>query len=152
MDGLQSCALSVVCRGGARWEDAGSNGWSHLLEHMVFKGAGERSARDIVEVIESAGGQINAATGYERTSYQVRCLAGGLPLAMSVLADLVLHPRLGEEDLRQELSVIGQEIAEAADQPDDRVFDLAQSHAFAGQALGRPILGTVESIGRATPD
>ena len=151
MDGLQSSALSVVIRGGARWEDEAKNGWSHLLEHMVFKGAGERSARDIVEVIESAGAQINAATGYERTSFQVRCLAGGLPLAMSVLADLVRRPTMAEADLAQEKSVIGQEIAEAADAPDDRVFDLAQSHAFPGQALGRPILGTVESIGRATP-
>ena len=151
MDGLQSSALSIVIRGGARWEDEARNGWSHLLEHMVFKGAGGRSARDIVEVIESAGGQINAATGYERTSFQVRCLAGGLPLAMSVLADLVRRPTMAEADLEQEKSVIGQEIAEAADAPDDKVFDLAQSHAFPGQALGRPILGTVESIGRATP-
>ncbi len=149
MDGLQSSALSVVVRGGARWEDEARNGWSHLLEHMVFKGAGGRSARDIVEVVESAGGQINAATGYERTSFQVRCLAGGLPLAMSVLADLVRRPTMAEADLEQEKSVIGQEIAEAADAPDDKVFDLAQAHAFPGQALGRPILGTVESIGRA---
>ena len=117
---------------------------------MVFKGAGRRSARDIVEVIEADGGQINAATGYERTSFQVRCLQGGLPLAMDVLGDLVRRPTLAQADLEQELSVIGQEIAEAADQPDDRVFDLAQAHAFPGQPLGRPILGTVESIGRAT--
>ncbi|WP_371811065.1 M16 family metallopeptidase [Caulobacter sp. S45] len=151
MDGLQSSALSVVIRGGARWEDEARNGWSHLLEHMVFKGAGGRSSRDIVEVIESAGGQINAATGYERTSFQVRCLAGGVPLAMSVLADLVRRPTMAEADLTQEKSVIGQEIAEAADAPDDKVFDLAQAHAFPGQALGRPILGTVQSIGRATP-
>ena len=151
MDGLQSLALSVVIRGGARWEDEARNGWSHLLEHMVFKGAGERSARDIVEAVEAQGGQINAATGYERTSFQVRCLAGGLPLAMSVLGDLVNRPTLAEADLEQEKSVIGQEIAEAADAPDDKVFDLAQAHAFTGQALGRPILGTPQSIGRATP-
>ena len=150
MDGLQSLALSVVIRGGSRWEDEPRNGWSHLLEHMVFKGAGDRSARDIVEAIEADGGQINAATGYERTSFQVRCLKGGLPLAMSVLADLVRRPTMAAADLEQEKSVIGQEIAEAADQPDDRVFDLAQAQAFAGQPLGRPILGTVESIGRAT--
>ena len=152
MDGLQSCALSVVVRGGARWEDQARNGWSHLLEHMVFKGAGDRSARDIVEAIEAGGGQINAATGYERTSFQVRCLKGGLPLAMDVLSDLVRRPTLAEADLKQEKGVIGQEIAEAADQPDDRVFDLAQACAFAGQSLGRPILGDCDSIGRATPE
>jgi predicted Zn-dependent peptidase len=150
MAGLESLALSVVIRGGARWEDEAHNGWSHLLEHMVFKGAGRRSARDIVEAIEQQGGHINAATGYERTSFQVRCLKGGLPLAMDVLSDLVRDPTLTSADLEREKSVIGQEIAEAADTPDDRVFDLAQSHAFKGQALGRPILGETQTIGTAT--
>ena len=104
----------------------------------MFKGAGGRSARDIVEVIESAGGQINAATGYERTSFQVRCLTGNLPLAMSVLADLVRRPAMAEADLQQEKSVIGQEIAEAADAPDDKVFDLAQAQAFPGPGAWPP--------------
>ena len=72
MPGLQTVALSVVAGRGARFEDETRSGWSHLLEHMVFKGAGARSARDIVEVIEAQGGQINAATGYERASFQVR--------------------------------------------------------------------------------
>ena len=148
--GLESAALSVVIRGGARWEAPDRNGWSHLLEHMVFKGAGSRSAREIVEAIEGAGGHINAATGYERTSYQVRCLAGGLPLAMEIASDLVRRPTLDPGDLQREIAVIGQEIAEAADTPDDRVFDLAQGRAFSGQSLGRPILGTPESIGTAT--
>ncbi len=151
MDGLESLALSVVIRGGARWESAAHNGWSHLLEHMVFKGAGKRSAREIVEAIESQGGSINAATGYERTSFQVRCLKGGLPLAMEVLSDLVRRPKMDAADLEKEKSVIGQEIAEAADTPDDRVFDLAQAKAFgADTAMGRHILGSVDSIGAAT--
>lgn len=150
MPGLQSSALAVVVRGGGRWEPEDRNGWSHLLEHMVFKGAGPRSAREIVEAIESEGGQINAATGYERTSFHVRCLEPGLPLAMQVLADLVRRPKLDPHELEREKQVIGQEIAEAADTPDDRVFDLAQSRAFAAQPLGRPILGADESIGAAT--
>ena len=150
MPGLESAALSVVVRGGARWEDPARNGWSHLLEHMVFKGAGPRSAREIVEAVEAEGGHVNAATGYERTSFQVRCLREGLALGMEVAADLVRHPTLDAGDLVREVDVVGQEIAEAADTPDDRVFDLAQSTAFAGQALGRPILGTPDSIGAAT--
>ncbi len=150
MAGLESLALSVVIRGGARWEGVSHNGWSHLLEHMVFKGAGGRSARNIVEAIEQHGGHINAATGYERTSFQVRCLKGGLPLAMDVLSGLVRDPVLNVDDLEREKSVIGQEIAEAADTPDDRVFDLAQAKAFTGQALGRPILGETTTIGGAT--
>jgi predicted Zn-dependent peptidase len=150
-DGFETLALSVVAGRGARWEDPARSGWSHLLEHMVFKGAGGRSAKDIVEVIEADGGQINAATGQERTSFQVRALAGGLPLAMAVTADLVQRPTLDADDLAKEIQVVGQEIAEAADTPDDQVFEIAHAAAFAGQALGRPILGTNAAIARANP-
>ena len=152
MPGLQTVALSVVAGRGARLEDEARSGWSHLLEHMVFKGAGARSARDIVEVIEAEGGQINAATGYERTSFQVRALQHGLDLGIQVLADLVQRPTIDAEDLRREKQVVGQEIAEAADTPDDLVFELAQAAAFDAHPLGRSILGTPTSIGRAAPD
>ena len=151
VQGFDTLALSVVAGRGARWEDPSRSGWSHLLEHMVFKGAGGRSARDIVEAIESDGGQLNAATGHERTSFQIRALRGGLPLAMEVLADLVRRPTLDAEDLAKEKLVVGQEIAEAADTPDDQVFELAQAAAFAGQPLGRPILGDVASLAPADP-
>jgi predicted Zn-dependent peptidase len=151
MPGLETLALSVVAGRGARAEDPRRSGWSHLLEHMVFKGAGSRSARDIVEAIEAEGGSINAATGYERTSFQVRALRGGLKLGLDVIADLMLKPGLDPTDLSREKQVIAQEIAEAADAPDDLVFELAQTAAFDGQPLGRPILGTVESIGEADP-
>ena len=150
MPGLQTLALSVTVGRGARHERPEQSGWAHLLEHMVFKGAGARSARDIVEVIEAEGGQINAATGHERTGFQVRALKGGLPLGLDVIADLVRHPTLDGGDLAREKPVIAQEIAEAADTPDDLVFELAQAKAFAGHALGRPILGTVESVGAAS--
>jgi len=149
--GFQTLALTVAAGRGARTEDAARSGWAHLLEHMVFKGAGRRSARDIVETIEARGGSINAATGYERTSFQVRSLAGGLGLGMEVLADLMLRPTLAAADLAQEIGVIAQEIAEAADTPDDFVFELAQAAAFPGQPLGRPVLGTEASIGAADP-
>ena len=151
MPGLQTVALSVVAGRGARAEDAARSGWSHLLEHMVFKGAGGRSAREIVEAIEAEGGNINAATGYERTSFQVRALAGGLDLGSAVIADLVQRPTMDEGDLTREKQVVAQEIAEAADAPDDLVFELAQTAAFEGQPLGRPILGTPKSIGTTTP-
>jgi predicted Zn-dependent peptidase len=152
MADLQTLSVSVVAGRGARAETEGQSGWAHLLEHMVFKGAGERTARDIVEGIEAAGGQINAATSYERTSFQVRALKGGLGLGVEVLADLVLRPTLDPEELEREKQVIEQEIAEAADAPDDRVFDLAQAAAFARQPLGRPILGDAASIETATAD
>ena len=148
--GFETLALSVVAGRGARWEDSARGGWSHLLEHMVFKGAGARSALQIVETIEADGGQINAATGHERTSFQVRALAGGLPLALEVTGDLVQRPILDPDDLEREKHVVGQEIAEAADTPDDQVFELAQAAAFSDQPLGRPILGTTASIAPAT--
>lgn len=152
LPGWQTVALSVVAGRGARFEDAARSGWSHLLEHMVFKGAGGRSAKDIVEVIEAEGGHINAATGYERTSFQVRALKDGLDLGSRVLSDLVQRPAMDAQDLAREKQVVGQEIAEAADTPDDLVFELAQAAAFDGQPLGRPILGTTRSIKGATPD
>ena len=149
--GYQTLALSVVAGRGARSEDVSRSGWSHLLEHMVFKGAGERSARDIVEAIEAEGGQINAATGHERTSFQVRALAGGLPLALAVTGDIVQRPTLDPDDLAREKLVVAQEIAEAADTPDDQVFELAQMAAFTDQPLGRPILGSSASLEPADP-
>jgi predicted Zn-dependent peptidase len=148
--GLQTLALTIAVGRGSRFESAQQSGWAHLLEHMVFKGAGERSARDIVEAIEAEGGHINAATGHERTSFQVRALKGGLPLGMAVLADLIQRPTLAMDDLAKEKPVIAQEIAEAADTPDDQVFELAQAQAFAGQSIGRPILGTRRSVNAAT--
>jgi predicted Zn-dependent peptidase len=150
MPGLETVALSVVAGRGAAYEDVPRSGWSHLLEHMVFKGAGARSSRDIVEVVEAEGGSINAATGYERTSFQVRALKGGLDLGMAVLADLVLRPTLDEADLTREKQVVAQEIAEAADAPDDYVFDLVQAAAWGEHPLARPILGTVDSVNAAT--
>jgi predicted Zn-dependent peptidase len=148
--GLQTLALTIAVGRGSRFENPQQSGWAHLLEHMVFKGAGERSARDIVEVIEAQGGHINAATGHERTSFQIRALKGGLPLGMAVLADLIQRPTLAMDDLAKEKPVIAQEIAEAADTPDDQVFELAQAQAFAGQSIGRPILGTRRSVNAAT--
>jgi predicted Zn-dependent peptidase len=147
----ETLSLSVVVRGGARWEDRGRSGWSHLLEHMVFKGAGDRDARQLAEAVEDAGGSINAATGHERTSFQVRALRGGLPLAAEILSDLVFRPTLDPAELEREKGVIAQEIAEAFDTPDDHVFELAQANAWGDVPLGRPILGTVDSIGAADP-
>ena len=146
MPGLRTLALTVAVRGGARWENESQSGWSHLLEHLVFKGAGDMGARDIVERIEAEGGSINAATGYERTSFEVRALDGSLGLAMQVISDLVFRPTLDPAEIEREKDVVAQEIAEAFDTPDDHVFEMAQTRAYAGQALGRPILGTIDSL------
>jgi predicted Zn-dependent peptidase len=146
MPGLRTLALTVAVRGGAKWESEATSGWSHCLEHLVFKGAGDMGAREIVERIEAEGGSINAATGYERTSFEVRALEGSLPLAMQVLSDLVFRPTLDPAEIIREKDVVAQEIAEAFDTPDDHVFEMAQTRAFAKQPLGRPILGSVASL------
>ncbi|WP_339933741.1 pitrilysin family protein [uncultured Brevundimonas sp.] len=152
MPGLRTLALTVAVRGGARWETEAESGWSHLLEHLVFKGAGDMAAREIVERIEAEGGSINAATGYERTSFEVRALDGSLPLAMQVIADLVFRPTLDPVEIEREKDVVAQEIAEAFDTPDDHVFEMVQTRAFSGQSLGRPILGSVASLAPVTRD
>ncbi|WP_168047256.1 M16 family metallopeptidase [Brevundimonas alba] len=146
MHGLRTLALTVAVRGGAKWETEATSGWSHCLEHLVFKGAGEMGARDIVERIEAEGGSLNASTGYERTSFDVRALDGSLPLAMQILSDLVFRPTLDPAEIEREKDVVAQEIAEAFDTPDDHVFEMAQTQAFASQPLGRPILGSVKSL------
>lgn len=146
MPGLRTLALTVAVRGGAKWETEATSGWSHCLEHLVFKGAGEMGARDIVERIEAEGGSLNASTGYERTSFEVRALQGSLPLAMQVVSDLVFRPVLDSAEIEREKDVVAQEIAEAFDTPDDHVFEMAQTCAFADQPLGRPILGSVNSL------
>ncbi|WP_332656622.1 M16 family metallopeptidase [Brevundimonas sp.] len=146
MPGLRTLALTVAVRGGAKWETEATSGWSHCLEHLVFKGAGEMGAREIVERIEAEGGSLNASTGYERTSFEVRALHGSLPLAMQILSDLVFRPTLDPDEIEREKDVVAQEIAEAFDTPDDHVFEMAQTRAFEGQPLGRPILGSVKSL------
>lgn len=148
--GAETLAVSVVAGAGARHESSGQAGWAHLLEHMVFKAAGGRSARAIVEAVEGAGGHLNAFTGHERTSFQIRALAGSAPLATEILSDLLFRPALDEADLEREKGVVLQEIAEAADAPDDLVFERAAAAAFPRQGLGRPILGLPRTIQAAT--
>lgn len=151
MPGLRTFALNALVHGGARFETAAQSGWAHLLEHMVFKGAGGRDARALAEAIERQGGSINASTGYEHTRFEVRGLTQLLPLALEVVGDLMFRPVLDGGELEREKKVIAQEILEAYDAPDDYVFDLLQGAMFPDQALGRPILGDKASLKPARP-
>jgi predicted Zn-dependent peptidase len=141
MPGLGTAALGVWQRVGARWEPAELNGIAHLFEHMAFKGAGARDARQFAEAIETVGGVMNAATGYERTTYYARVVAETAPFVLDLIADILLEPHWAPEDLAKEKGVVAQERGEAFDAADDRVFELHQRALYAGQALGRPILG-----------
>lgn len=146
MPGLASTALSVTVRAGALDETIAEQGLAHLLEHMAFKGTKTRTARALAEAIESVGGSLNAATGYETTSYEARILGDHLPLAFELLAEILQAPTLAADDLAKERDVVLQEIAEAVDTPDDVVFELLQTAAFGAHPLGRPILGTKETV------
>jgi predicted Zn-dependent peptidase len=146
MPHLETVALGVWVKAGARDEKPEENGIAHFLEHMAFKGTARRSAQRIAEEIESAGGEINAATGMETTTYYARVLKHDWPLALDILADILTDSVFDEEELDRERDVILQEIAAAHDAPDDLVFDLAQSAAYGTHPLGRPILGTAQRI------
>jgi predicted Zn-dependent peptidase len=149
--GARTTALGVHVRVGTRWERAEENGVAHFLEHLLFKGAGGRDAKALAEAAEGRGVYLNAATGYERTSYVARCLAEDAPFALDLLADLLRAPHLAAADIAMEKNVVLQEIGEANDAPEDRAGVLHQAAVFPDQALGRPILGepaTVQALTR----
>ncbi len=146
MPHLETVSLGVWVGAGARFESANQHGISHLLEHMAFKGTSRRSPRDIAEQIESVGGELNASTSLETTSYYARVLKNDVALALDIIADILRDSRFDEAELVREREVVLQEIAAVQDCPDDIAYDLAQEAAFPGQALGRPILGTSASV------
>lgn len=147
MPHLETVALGIWVKAGARDERPEENGIAHFLEHMAFKGTERRSAQAIAEEIESAGGEINAATGMETTTYYARVLKNDWKLALDILADIFTGSVLEPEELERERDVILQEIAAVHDQPDDLVFDLAQAACYGNHPLGRSILGTADLIG-----
>ncbi len=146
MPHIESAAIGVWVGAGSRSERDGEHGISHLLEHMAFKGTARRTAREIAEEIEAVGGELNAATSVENTYYYARVLGGDVPLAADILGDILLESAFDPEELKREQHVIVQEIGAAHDTPDDRVFDLFQGAAWPEQPIGKPILGTVETV------
>lgn len=152
MPHLESVALGVWIKSGSRNETVDEHGIAHLLEHMAFKGTARRSARDIAEEIENVGGELNAATSTETTSYYARVLKDHVPLAIDILANILTESSFDEEELEREKHVILQEIGAANDTPDDVVFDRFSEVAYRGQTIGRPILGTPETVKGFQPD
>lgn len=146
MAAVESVSLGVWVGVGTRHEKKQINGVSHLLEHMIFKGTTRRSAIAIVEEIESVGGHINAYTSRENTAYYVRVLKEDVPLGVDLLADILQHSTIENEELERERTVILQEIHQAKDTPDDVVFDNFQQAAFPDQPLGRQVLGDAEIV------
>lgn len=151
MPHLESAALGVWIKSGSRDETENEHGIAHLLEHMAFKGTAKRTARQIAEEIENVGGEVNAATSVETTSYYARVLKDHVPLAIDILADILTNSVLDETELHREKHVILQEIGAAMDTPDDVVFDKFSATAYRDQTIGRSILGTPESVQPFSP-
>jgi predicted Zn-dependent peptidase len=146
MPEIATATLGVWVGTGSRYEEANEHGLSHLIEHMAFKGTSRRSARRIAEDIENVGGDINAATSVEYTSYTAKVLGEDVEVALDVIGDILTASTFEAAELAREKGVILQEYAAVEDTPDDLVYDAFMETAFAGQPIGRPILGMPDTV------
>ena len=144
--GAESVALGLYAKVGSRSEPEPLSGLAHLVEHMVFKGAGGRDTRALAEAIEDVGGHLNAWTSRDQTAFHGRALARDLPLVAELIADLVRAPHFDDAHLEREKQVILSELGECVDSPDDLVHDHLFEAAFDGQAIGRSVLGRAETV------
>ena len=148
MEHLRSVAMGVWVKSGSRCEAAESNGISHFVEHMLFKGTRSRSAQSIAREMDSIGGNLDAFTGKETICFNVKSLADHVPIALDVLADLVLNPTFASTEIERERGVILEEIKIDEDNPDVLVHELFTQNFWKDHPLGKPILGTTKTVGR----
>jgi predicted Zn-dependent peptidase len=151
MAGVQTTSVGLWTKCGTRHEPAPVNGVAHMLEHMLFKGTPRRSAQAIAEEMEDVGGQMNAYTGRENTAYYARVMQQDTGLALDIIADIVQNSLFDAGELARERHVVLQELGQAVDTPDDIVYDYFHEAAYPGQAVGRAILGTEQSVSALTP-
>ncbi|MDH7499940.1 MAG: pitrilysin family protein [candidate division NC10 bacterium] len=145
---VQSVSIGVWSQIGSRHEPAELAGISHFLEHMFFKGTTRRSAEEIARAIDSVGGSLDAFTSREHTCFYAKVLGEHLPLAIDLLADILLCSRMEEAEMEKERQVIQQEIKMVEDSPDDLVHDLFARSLWPDHPLGRPVLGNLKSLAR----
>ena len=150
MEYFHSVSVGIWLRSGSRREPAELNGISHFIEHMVFKGTKRRSAEDIAREVDRVGGMLDAFTAKEMVCFNTRVLAEHLPKAFDVLADMVLEPRFAQEDIDREKSVVLEEIRMTQDNPEDLVHELFTQNFWNPHPLGKPILGTPETVSALT--
>jgi predicted Zn-dependent peptidase len=153
MPHVRSVTIGVWLMRGSRHEVEERSGIAHFVEHMLFKGTDERTAEDLAQAIDSIGGQMDAFTAKEYAGYYLKVLDEHLPMAVELLADIVLRPAFAPQEVQREKKVILEEIKMVEDTPDDLVHELFIQHFWEGHPLGRPILGsreTVESFGAAS--
>jgi predicted Zn-dependent peptidase len=146
MEHLRSVAMGLWIKSGSRYEDAPQNGISHFVEHMLFKGTRSRTAQHIAREMDSIGGNLDAYTGKETICFSVKALSGHVPIALDVLTDLVLHPIFAAPDIERERGVILEEIKIDEDNPDILVHEIFTQNFWKDQPLGKPILGTSETV------
>jgi predicted Zn-dependent peptidase len=152
MPHVRSVSIGVWLARGSRHEPQEQSGIAHFVEHMLFKGTSTRSAEDIAQAIDSIGGQMDAFTAKEYASYYIKVLDEHLPLAVEVLADIVMRPAFSRDDIEREKKVVLEEIKMVEDTPDDLVHELFTENFWANHPLGRPILGTKDTVESLTAD
>jgi predicted Zn-dependent peptidase len=143
---IRSVSVGIWIRVGSANEDAGNNGISHFLEHMLFKGTKKRSAFEIAASLESLGGSINGSTGKEISVYNAHVLDEHVEIAVDVLSDLLLNPQLGKKEIELERSVVLAEISHAKEDPEEMVLDLFCQNIYPNHPLGFFIYGTEENV------
>jgi len=148
MEHLRSVAMGVWVKSGSRCETAEVNGISHFVEHMLFKGTRSRTAQRIAREMDSIGGNLDAFTSKETICFNVKSLADLVPIALDVLTDMVMNPIFAPPDIERERGVILEEIKIDEDNPDVLVHELFMQSFWKGHPLGKPILGTTETVGR----
>ncbi len=146
MSQVRSVSIGVWLTRGSRHETAERGGIAHFVEHMLFKGTATRTAEDIAQAIDSIGGQLDAFTAKEYAGYYIKVLDEHLPLALDVLSDIVLNPRFSAADIEREKKVVLEEIKMVEDTPDDLVHEIFTQGFWENHPLGRPILGTPETV------
>jgi len=152
MQHIRSISVGIWIKTGSRDEDPQWNGISHFIEHMVFKGTKHRSAEDIARQVDSIGGNMDAFTAKECVCFNVKVLDEHLPIAMDVLSDLVLNPVFDVKDISRERGVILEEIKMDEDNPDYLVHEIFTQNFWKDHPLGKPILGTKETVKRFEQD
>jgi predicted Zn-dependent peptidase len=148
MQHVRSVSVGIWVRNGSRREVPTENGLAHFLEHMVFKGTERRTAEDIAREMDSVGGMLDAFTSKEQICFNAKVLDEHLPIAFDVLADLMQRPKFDSEDLKKERQVVLEEIKMDLDNPEYLLHDIFTRGFWPNHSLGRPILGTPETVRR----
>jgi predicted Zn-dependent peptidase len=149
---VRSVAIGVWLTRGSRHESDQESGIAHFTEHMLFKGTERRSARDLAQAIDSVGGQVDAFTSKEYVGYYIKVLDEHVPVALDLLSDMLLNPALNAQDIVREQGVVLEEIKMVEDAPDDLVHEMFAQKFWPRHPLGRPILGTAETVSSFSQD